>query len=174
MKLIPYTIIIIHDYRLKKVCLLSNYRHQKLALNLLQSWHLECKLGTGCFIKPKKTFSEYALWVLKTCVSRCLIRCKRLEENLRKLPMIWMRQTLYIFWLFSQSGIIRLISSQSCKKVSMVPQAQFLVLMWFLKISGIFCQNALSNWSNSWYIFLLPKKKDLLSAKFCNCYLYLH
>ena len=63
---------------------------------------------------------------------------------------------------------------QNCKKVSMVPTAQFLVPIWFLKIIGKFCQNAFSNWSNSLYIFLLPKKKDLLSAKFCNCYLYLH
>ena len=52
VKLIPYTIIIIHDNRLKKsmlvVKLSSPYCHQKLALNLLQGWHFECKLGTGC------------------------------------------------------------------------------------------------------------------------------
>ena len=54
MKVIPYTIIIIHDKRLKKkVCLSSNYRHQKLALDLLQSWHLECILGTGCWSEPQ-------------------------------------------------------------------------------------------------------------------------
>ena len=53
---------------------------------------------------------------------------------------------------------------QSCKNVSLVPQGQFLVRMWFLKICGIFCLNVLSNWSNRWYIFLLSKIMDLLSA----------
>ena len=33
--------------------------------------------------------------------------------------------------------------------------------------AGNFCQNALSNCSNSFYIFLLPKPMDRLRAKFC-------
>ena len=33
--------------------------------------------------------------------------------------------------------------SQSCKNMPMVPQAQFLVPTWFLKICGKFCQNTL-------------------------------
>ena len=60
---------------------------------------------------------------------------------------------------------------QSCKNVSLVPQAQFLVQIWFLKICGKFCLNAVSNWSNSWYIFLLSKKNGPVD---CPCYLYLH
>ena len=51
----------------------------------------------------------------------------------------------------------------------LIPQAQFLVPMWFLKIWGKFCKNALSNWSNSRYIFLLPKTIDPVRAKFCIC-----
>ena len=57
--------------------------------------------------------------------------------------------------------------TQSRKNMSLVPQAQVLVWMWFLKICGKFCLNTLSNRSNSKYIFLLSKTMDLLSAKFC-------
>ena len=55
---------------------------------------------------------------------------------------------------------------QSCKNTSMVPQAQFLVPTWFLKICGKFCQNAFSNWLiNSLYICFLPKITDWLSSR---------
>ena len=71
-------------------------------------------------LKGKK--KKYALWVLLTCVSRSLNRCKRLEmnpitlgrENSKKLPKkckirIW--QNFASFWTFSLSGMIGLISS---------------------------------------------------------------
>ena len=56
---------------------------------------------------------------------------------------------------------------QSCKNASMVPQVQFLVPTWFLKICGKFRQKALSNWLiNSLYICFLLKITDRLSSKF--------
>ena len=43
------------------------------------------------------------------------------------------------------------LAPHSCKNLSLVPEAQFMVPMWFLKKSGKFCQKPISKWSNSVY-----------------------